>query len=212
MTHHRHHINDRLVMCHADSPRCSLPTAAVHNDRWRPGVHRWGAPEAGRSGRSGQDRMMDEISALRLWITAAHRDLDREHARLLRAAGLTPAQADALRVLQEHGVLTVRDLGDLLVRESGSPSRLARTLVESGWVGRTIEPFDARVSVLGLSPLGRRFAGRAERAEARLHDTMAQRIDAALLDQLSAGLASITYGPAGAAVRRRIRGRTWWWP
>jgi len=169
---------------------------------------------------------MDEIAALRLWIMAAHRDLDREHARLLRVIGLTPAQADALAVLQEHGALTVRDLGDLLVRESGSPSRLARTLVESGWVDRTIEPFDGRTAVLRLSVAGRRLAGRAERAESRLHGSMAQAIGhvpagtalagpplagTVRLRVCAAALAALASGPAGRAVPRRLAGRTWWW-
>jgi len=154
---------------------------------------------------------VDEIAALRLWIMAAHRDLDREHARLLRTIGLTPAQADALAVLHEHGVLTVRDLGDLLVRESGSPSRLARTLVDAGWVDRTIEPFDGRTAVLRLSPLGRRLAARAERADVQLRGAMAREIDPELVEDCSVALAALASGPAGRAVPRRLAGRTWWW-
>ena len=53
----------------------------------------------------------------------------------LQPAGLTAAQAEVIAVLRDaDGPLTVREVGDRLVCEGGSPSRLVSTIVAAGLI------------------------------------------------------------------------------
>ena len=66
---------------------------------------------------------------IRHLILAAQRHGSRMMADDLRAASLTPAQAEVLKVLSSHETLTLVELGRLMISETGSPSRLVDTLV-----------------------------------------------------------------------------------
>ena len=72
---------------------------------------------------------MQPIEELRYLILAAQREGNRLFADVLRPLHLTPSQAEVLRVLQDHEPLSLIALGDLLVCETGSPSRLVQGLV-----------------------------------------------------------------------------------
>ena len=74
---------------------------------------------------------------LRYLILAAQREGNRAFARRLRPLGLTPSQAEVLRLLDERQPLSLTGLGELLVCESGTnPSRLVDRLVTTGLVRR----------------------------------------------------------------------------
>src|SRR5215813_1799230 len=73
---------------------------------------------------------------IRHLILAAQRHGSRIIAGYLRAASLTPAQAEVLQVLASHEPLTLVELGRLMISETGSPSRLVDTLVTRGLVAR----------------------------------------------------------------------------
>src|SRR3954468_928729 len=70
-------------------------------------------------------RTVESVEELRYLILGAQREGARALAELLRPAGLTAAQGEVIAVLQEAGQpLTVREIGERLVCETGSPSRL----------------------------------------------------------------------------------------
>ncbi len=78
---------------------------------------------------------MDRVEELRYLVLAAQREGSRGLADALRPLGVTPAQAEVLTVLRSAGrPLSVRELGELLVCETGSPSRLTRSVVAAGLV------------------------------------------------------------------------------
>ena len=79
---------------------------------------------------------MEPIEELRFLVLAAEREGSRFFAEALRPWHLTPPQAEVLRVLQDHEPLSLIALGDLLVSETGSPSRLVNGLVEAGLAKR----------------------------------------------------------------------------
>src|SRR4051812_12795817 len=79
---------------------------------------------------------------------AATSDGNRTLASLLRPVGVTPAQAEVLRVLEGPEPLTLSGIGERLVCEPGSPSRLVSSLVEAGLVVRRAHPSDARATTL----------------------------------------------------------------
>jgi MarR family transcriptional regulator, organic hydroperoxide resistance regulator len=107
---------------------------------------------------------MDPVEELRYLVLAAQRDGNRSLAALLRPLGVTPAQAEVIGVLAAAGrPLTVSEVGELLVCEPGSPSRL---------VGSR----DGRASALALTDAGKRLAKRIRAAEERFHAELGARL------------------------------------
>jgi DNA-binding MarR family transcriptional regulator len=120
---------------------------------------------------------VDQIEELRYLVLAAQRDGNRVLAALLRPLGLTPAQAEVLTVLAGAGrPLTIREVGELLVCEPGSPSRLVASLVTAGHVARRPHPDDGRASALELTDDGRRAAAEVRVVEDRFHQALATRV------------------------------------
>lgn len=150
---------------------------------------------------------MERAEELRYLVLAAQREGYRQLSDLLRPLGLTPSQAEVLRVLAESEPLSLVDLGDLLVCETGSPSRLVNGLVESGAVARERSPRDRRMITLSLTERGRELAGKVSDLEQHYY----REIDAALQGEamdaaIDALWRLVTDRPAGRALARR-RGR-----
>lgn len=97
---------------------------------------------------------------LALAVKAVHRELDRLTNEAMRPLGVTGAQADALVVISQAEPVSLKELGDLLIAESGHPSRLVDRLVEAGFVARRLADDDRRRIVLTLTPSGRRLVTR----------------------------------------------------
>jgi len=96
---------------------------------------------------------------LRYLVLAANSEGKRQLAQQLRPLGLTPSQAEVLRVLADHAPLTLSGLGSLLVCESGSsPSRLVDRVVAQDLVNRRPGTTDGREVELTLTPEGERLA------------------------------------------------------
>ena len=149
---------------------------------------------------------MEPVEELRYLVLAAQRDGNRALAALLRPLGVTPAQAEVLGVLAAAGhPLTVTEVGEVLVCEPGSPSRLVSSLVTAGLVFRDAHEHDGRASALALTDAGARLAKRVRAAEDRFHVDLGTRlgsqrdIDAALraLRRLAGD------GASAAALERR---------
>jgi DNA-binding MarR family transcriptional regulator len=153
---------------------------------------------------------MHKLDEFRYLVLAAQREGNRMMADLLRPAGLTTAQAEAMSVLANASrPLTVRELGQRLVCEQGSPSRLAQTLVAKGLAVAGSDERDRRKTTLKLTPEGSRVARLVARAEARLFEILAPSINPAALDTASDVLRSIVAGlPAGQALQLRMTSET----
>ena len=104
---------------------------------------------------------MDPLFELGLVVKAIQRELERRANDAMRPLGLTGAQADALIVIGQAGPLSLSQLGDLLIAESGHPSRLVDRLVEAGFVERRTATEDRRRVELSLTAAGRRLEKRA---------------------------------------------------
>src|SRR5579859_4398617 len=87
-------------------------------------------------------------------MLAVQREGNRLLTEALRPVELTPAQAEVLRVLQDHQPLSLVELGSLLVCESGSPSRLVSGLVEEGLVQRVQSTRNGKMVTLTLTEKG----------------------------------------------------------
>ena len=145
---------------------------------------------------------MRAAEQFRYLVLAAQREGNRQLQQALAPLGLSPSQAEVLRILGDHEPLSLSALGELLVCESGTnPSRLVDGLVVAGLVER-VPGSDRRRVELTLTPLGRERETQVRVVEEAMYDA----IDAVLgsgevlevLRNASAGSAS------GKAVANRI--------
>jgi DNA-binding MarR family transcriptional regulator len=120
---------------------------------------------------------VDTVEELRYLVLAAQRDGNRALAALLRPLGVTPSQAEVIGVLAGAArPLTVSEVGELLVCEPGSPSRLVSSLVDAGLIARSAHERDGRAAALALTGAGNRLAREIRTAEAEFHDDLRSRM------------------------------------
>lgn len=123
---------------------------------------------------------MRRAEELRYLILAIQREGNRTLAADLRSLGLTPSQAEVLRVLADHQPLTLTGLGELLICEHGTnPSRLVDRLVSAGLVRRETSLGDRRQVTLSLTAEGEDGARQIIEIEEHLYRTL----DALTVDQ-----------------------------
>jgi DNA-binding MarR family transcriptional regulator len=150
---------------------------------------------------------VNTVEELRYLVLAAQREGSRRLTEALRPLGATPAQAEVLSVLATTPEpLSVKELGERLVCESGSPSRLARSVIAAGWAEPVPDERDGRVSRLRLTAAGTVAANSVAEIEAGFHEQLATQLptDEALLRQLVETLRAIVGdGAAGRALARR---------
>jgi len=149
---------------------------------------------------------VDAIEEFRYLVLAVQREGNRAFAAGLRPLGVTPAQAEALRVLAERAPLSLSELGGLLICETGgSPSRLVDRLVAIGLVSRDTGT-DRRSIRLELTSKGAEIARKVAVAEDGLYDGLRPLLEGQPLDETLATLRAVAnVFPAGQALRRRMR-------
>jgi MarR family transcriptional regulator, organic hydroperoxide resistance regulator len=148
---------------------------------------------------------MRTAEELRYLILAIQREGNRLLAAELRPLDLTPSQAEVLRVLRDHGPLTLTALGELLVCETGnSPSRLVDRLVSRGLVQRDPNPVDRRSLALSLTGEGRRLCRRVTICEERLYRVIDDLVAGHPVDHVVETLRTLADAfPSGQALARR---------
>ena len=147
---------------------------------------------------------MHPIEELRYLILAAQREGNRILTDALRPLELTPSQAEVLRVLQEHQPLSLIALGDLLVCETGSPSRLVNGLVEAGLIERLPSQTNKRMVTLTPTQKGLEKADQVRSVEEALYQMLASALAGTSIADTNALLWHFIEGrPAGEALARR---------
>lgn len=148
---------------------------------------------------------MRPAEQIRYLILAAQREGNRQIATAMSQFGLTPAQSEALRIVADHGPLSLKDIGDMLVCDSGtSPSRIVGRLVAAGLVQRDVGEHDRRRVRLTATDDGRTLSARILARENQLYDFIDHAIDADEAATLLRVLHTITHGsPAGSALENR---------
>ena len=149
---------------------------------------------------------MQPVEEFRYLVLAAQREGNRLFTEALRPLDLTPSQAEVLRVLQEHQPLSLIALGDLLVCENGSPSRLVNGLVEADLVKRQPSATNGRMVTLTLTQTGEEMATRVRAVEAKLYEFIITATQGQSLSEGVTLLWRLVEGrPAGEAIARRKR-------
>jgi len=151
---------------------------------------------------------VDPVEELRYLVLAVQRDGNRALAAHLRPLGVTPAQAEVIGVLDAAGrPLTVSEVGELLVCEPGSPSRLVASLVGAGLIARAAHERDGRATALALTDEGKRLAKRIRIAEEDFHEELRARLGSRRdADAALRALRRLAGDGASAAALERRRG------
>jgi MarR family transcriptional regulator, organic hydroperoxide resistance regulator len=146
---------------------------------------------------------------LRYLVLAAQREGNRLLAQELRPLGLTPSQAEVIRVLNEQGGLTLNGLGELLVCESGTnPSRLVDRIVNAGLAERRPSTTDRRTVTVALTPAGVEIASQIGRIEDHIYSLINTALDDKQQQRTVDALRCLVAGtPAGEALTKRVGSR-----
>ncbi|WP_454978659.1 MarR family winged helix-turn-helix transcriptional regulator [Corynebacterium propinquum] len=91
----------------------------------------------------------------RYLILALQRQGNRQLNSLFAKLELTNSQAEAIEIIGTYGPLSTREVGDYLICESGSPSRLLATLAAKGLTMTSQSTTDKRATLHALTPAGR---------------------------------------------------------
>lgn len=151
---------------------------------------------------------MDQAEELRYLILAVQREGNRALTDALAPLGLTPSQAEVLQVLDQFAPLTLMELGERLVCETGSPSRLVASMVEKGWIEKTTSDTDRRASQLTLTEKGRALMPQLNATEAAFNQYPRQFLDDATIEQAVRLLWQFAGETAGGqALQRRKQGK-----
>jgi MarR family transcriptional regulator, organic hydroperoxide resistance regulator len=148
---------------------------------------------------------MDATEELRYLVLGAQREGARALTDLLRPIGLTPAQAEVLAVVRDaRQPLTVREIGERLVCEGGSPSRLVASVVDAGLLQRGEREGDRRAVELSLTPDGTNAARAVAEAERELHAWLSSSLSEREIDAAVSALRKLVDGrQTGTAIARR---------
>ena len=151
---------------------------------------------------------MDKAEELRYLILAVQREGNRLLTDALTPLDLTPAQAEVLQVVEQFEPLTLLELGGRLVCESGSPSRLVKSMVEKGLIEKTTSAADRRASQITLTDRARALMPRLNQIEAEFSQMPRQLLDEPTLAQAVDLLWNFAEdSDGGRALKRRIAGR-----
>ena len=107
---------------------------------------------------------------------SAERLATREYGKLLEPLGITPNQSEVLLVLGEHAPLSLKGLGESLICEEKSPSRLVQALIKKGLVKKEIYSKDKRSSRLSLTAAGADLLPKIAEQEAIFGKHLAQQV------------------------------------
>lgn len=107
--------------------------------------------------------------ALRYLILAAQRQGNRWLNDKLKEIDLTASQAEVLCVLNNKQGISLKKLGQLLICESGSPSRLVERMVRDGLAEKIAQKKDSRYVTLQLTEKGKAKVRLVENIEQQMY-------------------------------------------
>ncbi|MBG9587274.1 MarR family winged helix-turn-helix transcriptional regulator [Cytobacillus firmus] len=110
----------------------------------------------------------------RYTILAAQRQGNRILQQKFGEIGLTTSQAEVISVLNEWSPISLKQLGNLLICETGSPSRLVKRLVDEELIQSVKNPNDSRYVLLELTLDGKEKAKKLQKIEQKFYQELEQ--------------------------------------
>lgn len=169
---------------------------------------------AGRGHGGGGSRRRDSVEqAARRWderypgvdgfraltaLTRGYAAMVRTVEAELRPLGLNLSRFEVLMMLsftRSAAGLPMTRIRDLLTVHGSSVTYLVGRLSEAGWVTRTADPSDGRVSLVAITPAGRALADRAAHTLAEVGFGALSSLDATRLRQLGDLLVDVRVAP-----------------
>jgi len=99
---------------------------------------------------------------------AVSRQFTKAYQPHLQALDLTYPQYLVFLLLWEHEELTVKDLGERLLLDSGTLTPLLKRMEQRQWLSRRRDPRDERSVIIGLLPAGRALQAPASEIPAQM--------------------------------------------
>ena len=96
-------------------------------------------------------------------VYALSRLITKAYQPLLASLDVTYPQYLVLLLLWEHDALTVKQLGEKLLLDSGTLTPLLKRMEQRQWLSRQRDPRDERSVIVALAPAGRALHRKAER-------------------------------------------------
>jgi DNA-binding MarR family transcriptional regulator len=115
-----------------------------------------------------QDSLLKLENQLCFPLYAVSRQLTKAYQPYLQALSLTYPQYLVFLLLWEHEQLTVKELGDKLLLDSGTLTPLLKRMEQKQWLSRRRDPRDERSVIIGLRPAGRALETQARNIPAQL--------------------------------------------
>ncbi|MEL6343136.1 MAG: MarR family transcriptional regulator [Myxococcota bacterium] len=94
-------------------------------------------------------------------LYAASRAIQQRYRPLLKPLGLTYPQYLVMLVLWEHDGVSISEIGQQLLLDSGTLTPLLKRMEDAGLLTRDRSPQDGRVVILSLTDQGRQLQKRA---------------------------------------------------
>lgn len=117
---------------------------------------------------------MDNSTRFRYIFRSAEKEAMKNFSAVLSPLDITPNQSEVLLVLSENEPISLKELGELLICEQKSPSRLVQGLVEKGLIYKGTSQTDARYSVLYLTKEGKEIIPKIIEKEKEFDANLAQ--------------------------------------
>lgn len=120
--------------------------------------------------------MDNKIEILRFLIKSCERESLYVFNNLLKDLKLTSNQVEVMTTLNLYGAMSVKELGNLLICEKKSPSRLVQSLIKKKLLVKKVDETDKRVSLIDLTSEGKKLIPKINAANEEFNRLIEKRI------------------------------------
>ncbi|QNQ80877.1 MarR family winged helix-turn-helix transcriptional regulator [Lactobacillus sp. PV034] len=139
--------------------------------------------------------MDKKIEILRFLIKSCERESLYVFNNLLKDLELTSNQVEVITILNSYGAMSLKELGNLLICEKKSPSRLVQSLIKKKLLIKKIDETDKRVSLIDLTSQGKKLIPKINAANEKFNRIIEKKInDSTQVDELIAILSEYLKG------------------
>ncbi|MBE6232358.1 MAG: MarR family transcriptional regulator [Bacteroidales bacterium] len=101
-------------------------------------------------------------------LYACAKEIVRRYTPLLEPLGLTYTQYIAMMVMWEHKSISVRDMGRLLLLDSGTLTPMLKKMEKAGWISRNRSQEDERMVIISITRKGEELQDKAADVPAKM--------------------------------------------
>ncbi|NRO37230.1 MarR family winged helix-turn-helix transcriptional regulator [Lactobacillus helveticus] len=120
--------------------------------------------------------MDKKIEILRFLIKSCERESLYVFNNLLKDLELTSNQVEVITILNSYGAMSVKELGNLLICEKKSPSRLVQSLIKKKLLIKKVDETDKRVSLIELTAQGKKLIPEINAANEKFNRIIEEKI------------------------------------